>query len=222
MPRDHRAETTPQNTSTIPCPGRHNDRWRYTETTDAEHDQAGYIPGDPVWCRDCADQIRRTLDYLPRLAATLHLEVEHATDPKREPVSGGGRTRALHRRAMRLTHKADPEPFSCIGVRCNTCATMALVHAVDRSGALTGEVLCQYCAATYTADEYRLLAGQTAALEHAYLTAEERTDLGAPVTAYEAAHSITDTEHPRPGPPLVDDRERHLRRLAAGPADTSP
>jgi hypothetical protein len=268
MPQDYRPTPPHDHTTTLPCPGWHNDAWRYEETDDPEHDRAGFIPGDPVWCGWCADATRSSLRYLPRLAAGLVLEVQNATDPKSEFVSGS-RTRALHphqaqalliheiydtltqwedltrerraftprrtdirqgaaignasafllahldwilqyqpesehapagdvrafvdrvhhldRRAMRLTHKVEAVAEECVGVRCNNvnCSQMALVRAVDQSGAHAGGTVCQNCGTRMSPKEYQQWTGQWAAHDYAALSDGEQANLGAPGAAYE-------------------------------------
>lgn len=83
-------------TPPYPCPGYHNDPWRYAENPDDNHEHPdNYAHGKPIWCERCTDRLHATLEYLPRLAASLALELEHATDQKPERVSGT-RARALH------------------------------------------------------------------------------------------------------------------------------
>lgn len=266
----HPARHTPSGDSQppYPCPGFHNDAWRYTEDPDDEHDNpANYAHGDPIWCTGCTDTIRATIDYLPRLAANLALELEHATDQKAERVSGT-RQRALHahqaqallineiydvltqwedetraardltprprglrqgaaisaarvfllahldwiltkapetgdpqglvrafvdrikrldRRGMRLTHQADARPEPCVGVQCKRCDWKALVRAVDKTGAATGDVVCENCGDHMTPDEYRAWTAQWAAYENAALTDTDRATLAGPISVYERA-----------------------------------
>jgi hypothetical protein len=300
MPRERHSAHYTRTDLAVPCPGRHNDRWRYAVPEDPDvHEREGFAPGDPFWCRDCADAIRATLLYLPRLAAALHLEIENATDPKAEAVSGS-RTRALHahqqqallinaifdtltqweddtrdyraltprrrdvtqgaaisnatvflvahltwiltrqtdtqfatgevrsfadrihtleKRAMTLTHQDEAVPISCVGVRCDACTLKTLVHAVHKSGAATGEIVCENCGKQFTLEEYRHLAHDDAAAEHAALTDEDREELGATLVVYEHTTGIADTGL-EPRSKLVDDYERSLRQLARGPADS--
>jgi hypothetical protein len=94
MPRDYRAaQSTPQQPTT-PCPGYHNDAWRYAETDEDEPEQH-LVPGDPIWCEGCTIRIRSTVAYQPYLARALEVELVEATDLTPERVSGT-RQRALH------------------------------------------------------------------------------------------------------------------------------
>jgi hypothetical protein len=266
MPRDYRSAHSETTAPPIPCPGWHNDAWRYDETDDPEHEQRA-IPGDPIWCEGCTTRIRSTLAFLPHLAAALELEIEEATDQAPERVSGT-RQRAIHehqaqallldeirdvltqwedetreqraftprkqgvrqaaalaaaaaflgaqlewiltkapgahdaqgltrafvdrihkldRRGMRLTHQDEPKAAPCIGVPCRSCDYKALVRDVDRLGTDTGEVKCENCRAKMTMEEYRPLAAQWAAYEHARLPDQRRLELAAPIAVYERA-----------------------------------
>jgi hypothetical protein len=84
-----------RDTPAIPCPGRHNDRWRHAETGGEQHDLSP-VYGEPRWCAGCRTRIATRLADLPDLAARLLLEAEHGTPrPPQDRVSGS-RERALH------------------------------------------------------------------------------------------------------------------------------
>lgn len=87
----HPGSSTPAPTSTIPCPGEHNDDARYAEG----EDEPDLVAGDPIWCASCTTAFRSALLYLPGLADALQVEIEEGTSVAPERVSGT-RTRALH------------------------------------------------------------------------------------------------------------------------------
>lgn len=87
--------STPANASTIPCPGWHNDAWRYEEPDDPDEHDKGGVPGEPVWCYGCYLKIRSTITFLPHAVRALEVEIEEATDITPERVSGS-RARTLH------------------------------------------------------------------------------------------------------------------------------
>lgn len=91
------AATTAPETPPFPCPGFHNDPWRYTEDPGDEHDHPdNYAHGKPIWCERCTDRLRSILTYLPTLADNLLGEIDDGTAPHTERVSGT-RAPAIHR-----------------------------------------------------------------------------------------------------------------------------
>lgn len=81
----------------FPCPGWHNDAWRYDEHPDADHEHPdNYAHGAPIWCTRCTDRLRTALAYLPTLTENLLVEIDEGTAPQAERVSGT-RAPAMHR-----------------------------------------------------------------------------------------------------------------------------
>lgn len=56
-----------------PCPGRCNAHWRQAVNLGKDTDDLpDPVPGQPIWCRDCQDDIRQALHRLPDLAAAVY------------------------------------------------------------------------------------------------------------------------------------------------------
>lgn len=140
--------------------------------------------------------VRRNVS-INRSAALLlaHLDWILAKAPGTQDAQGlvrafADRLRRLDRRAMRLTHKTEPKPEPCIGVRCKnkSCDLMTLVRTVDRTGADKGEIVCENCRSTMTLREYREWAIQWGVYEYAHFDErpqEQREQLSADLAAYE-------------------------------------
>jgi hypothetical protein len=131
--------------------------------------------------------INRSAEFLLAHLDWAITEAPDTADPQGLVRAFADRLHRLDRRAMRLTHKQDAVPEDCIGVRCKNrdCGLMALVRAVERSGADKGEILCESCGAKMTLQEYHDWAAQWGIYEYAHLDDEQRERLAAPVAAYE-------------------------------------
>lgn len=71
------------------------------------------VPGRPVWCADCADEIRRALSRLPDLAAALYVEGH--------PVMAGSGLHAVEDRAA--------DGYSGVAVELLACGHSVPTHA---------------------------------------------------------------------------------------------